>query len=170
MPEEIINRVAQSPLVSIDLEAFYPLGDRVAFDIKDQLYQGMILREKEFRQFLSSHNWAAYQGKHVAIFCAADAIIPTWAYMLVATRLAPYATTIVHGNLDILEQKLFEEAVSKINPEDFAGKKVVIKGCSTRPVPPAAYVALSARLQPVVASIMYGEPCSTVPVFKKKTR
>lgn len=165
---EIINRVASSSLVSIDLEEYYPEGDRIVYDLAENLFQGLILREKDFREFVKNHDWSQYAGKHIAITCSADAIIPTWAYMLLTTKLQPFARTIVLGSLDDLESRLFQEVINAINPEEFSGTKVVIKGCSNLPVPDSAYVELTSRLQDHVSSIMFGEPCSTVPVFKKK--
>lgn len=165
--EEIVNRVATSGIVSLDLEELYHPGERVLFDIKDNLWQGMILREKDFRDFLKAHDWSQYQGKNVAIICSEDAIVPTWAYMLLAVQLEPYANTIVFGGLDMLEDKLFADAIAGLNIAEFAGKRVVVKGCSKVAVPVSAYVEISRLLKPVVQSLMFGEPCSTVPLYKK---
>lgn len=165
--EPIVNRVANSSLITIDLEDFYPSGERVQFDIKDQLFQGMILREKDFREFVKNHDWEQYRGKNIALTCSADAIVPTWAYMLLTTRLAPVANMVVFGDLPALELALFKEALSKIEVEDYLGKKIVIKGCGNLPVPESAYVELTRLLQPVVATLMFGEPCSTVPIYKQ---
>ena len=128
---------------------------------------GMILKEKDFRDFLKAHDWTQYLGKNVAIICSEDAIVPTWAYMLLAIQLEPYANAVVFGDLAALEDKLFSDAISKINPEEFSGKKVVVKGCSKVPVPISAYVAVTNLLKPVAQSLMFGEPCSTVPLYKK---
>ena len=165
--EEIVNRVATSGLISFDLEELYHPGERVLYDIKDNLFMGMILKEKDFRDFLKAHDWAQYTGKNVAIVCSEDAIVPTWAYMLLAIQLEPYANTVVFGDLTALEDKLFSDAISKINPEEFIGKKVVVKGCSKVSVPISAYVAITNLLKPVAQSLMFGEPCSTVPLYKK---
>jgi hypothetical protein len=165
---EIINKVAQSGLITIDLEDHYVSGERVLFDLKGWLYEELILKEKDFREKLKDHPWENYKDKFVAISCSADAIIPTWAFMLVASHLKPVAGKISFGDLKKLEEDLFDEAISKINPEDYKDQKVVIKGCSKIEVPVSAYVNLTALLRPVVKSIMYGEPCSTVPVFKRK--
>ncbi|GGC02467.1 DUF2480 family protein [Dyadobacter sediminis] len=165
--QEIVNRVAVSGIVSLDLEELYHPGERILYDIKDNLWQGMILREKDFREFLKSHDWVQYQGKNVAIICSEDAIVPTWAYMLLAVQLEPYANAVVFGDLDALESKLFTDAIHKLNPEEFTGKRVVVKGCSKVPVPVSAYVEVSRLLKPVVQSLMFGEPCSTVPIYKK---
>jgi hypothetical protein len=165
---EIINRVANSGLVSIDLEEYYPEGERNFYDLKDNLYMGLILKEKDFREFLKNHNWRQYQDKYIAIGCSEDAVIPTWAYMLLAGKLTPYAKKIVFGNLEVLEQQIFEDIIDKMDIETFKGKKIVVKGCSKKPVPTGAYVTLTRKLLPHVQSLMFGEPCSTVPLFKNK--
>lgn len=163
----IVNRVAASGLITIDLEDYYQEGERVALDIAPALFQGLMLREKDFRQWVKDQNWEQYNGKFVAVFCSADAIVPTWAYMLLATKLEPFARMVVYGNLETLEEVLFRKALEQIKAEDYEGAKLVIKGCSNKPVPTAAYVEICRKLAPVAASIMYGEPCSTVPVYKK---
>jgi hypothetical protein len=165
---EIVNKVAQSGLVSIDLEDMCVPGDRVLFDMKDWLFEELILKEKDFREKIKTYDWSQYQNKFVAITCTADAIVPTWAFMLVASHIKPFSSKITFGNLQNLEEELFDEAISKLNPEDFKDQKVVIKGCSKIEVPVSAYVKLTEVLRPVVKSIMYGEPCSTVPVYKRK--
>lgn len=167
MQEPIINRVAQSALVSIDLELYYPEGERVLLDIKEVLFQGLILREKDFRQWIKEHDWQQYSGKHVAIICSADAVVPVWAYMLIGTVLEPHAKFFVFGSEQELEDILYQRALDKIDPEDFRDAKVVVKGCSHKPVPVSAYVELTRKLRPYVSSIMYGEPCSTVPLYKR---
>jgi hypothetical protein len=168
MQEEIVNRVAKSNLITFDLEELHEKGDRVELDISDQLYEGLILREKDFRLFVKEHDWNQYRGKYVAVHCSADAIVPTWAYMLIASRLSGLATFFIKGDLSDLENALFMNKLEKINPEDFKDTKVVIKGCSDLPVPDAAYVELVRLLTPFVSSIMFGEPCSTVPVYKAR--
>lgn len=165
--EAIVNRVANSGLVSLDLEDFYHAGERVIYDLKDNLFMGLILKEKDFREFLKIHDWSQYTGKNVAITCTEDAIVPTWAYMLVALHLESHANMFVFGNLEDLERKIYEEALSKINYAEYKGKRVVVKGCSKVAVPVAAYVEISRRLKPYVQSLMFGEPCSTVPLYKK---
>jgi Protein of unknown function (DUF2480) len=167
MEDQIINRVAKSGLISLDLEDFYHTGERVLYDLKDNLFMGLILKEKDFREFIKAHDWSQYSGKNVAITCTEDAIVPTWAYMLLAIQLEPYAHTIVFGTLQDLEQKLYDEALAKINFEDYAGARVVVKGCSKVAVPTTAYVEVTRRLRPYAQSIMFGEPCSTVPLYKK---
>lgn len=164
---KIVNRVAKSSLVTFDLEEYYDTGERVLIDIKDYLYQGLILREKEFRSFVKEHDWTQYKDRNIAINCSSEAIIPVWAYMLVTTKLTPYAKNIVLGTLDDLEKSLFQQALSRVNPEEFEGAKIVIKGCGNFPVPDSAYVEITRLLAPYASSIMYGEPCSTVPIYKK---
>lgn len=165
--DEIINKVAASGLITIDLEELYPIGERADLDIAPQLWQGLALREKDFRDWIAQHNWQSYRGKHVAFYCSAEAIIQPWAFMLVASKLAGIATTAVQGRRDELESILFRSTIDAMDVEQFRDKRCVIKGCSNKPVPPSAYAHLVNRLQPVVKSLMFGEPCSTVPVFKK---
>lgn len=167
MSEEIVNRVANSGLITFNLEDLFPEGERVLYDIKDNLWQGMALKEKDFRDFVKQHDWSFYQDKFVALYCSVDAIVPTWAYMLLTTQLAPFAKRVVFGNLTELENVLLEEAIAQINPKDYLDARVVIKGCSNREVPVSAYVKLTEILQPVAKILMYGEPCSTVPLYKK---
>jgi hypothetical protein len=165
--KEIINRVASSTLVTFDLEEYYQPGERILIDIKDQLFQGLILKEKDFRDYIKIHNWSQYQDKFVAITCTEDAIIPTWAYMLLSSALQPYAKQIVFGTLDDLENKIYSDVLSRIDWRQFDQAKVVIKGCSKVPVPQSAYVEATQYIRPYAQSIMFGEACSTVPVFKK---
>lgn len=167
MEQEIINRVSSSGLITIDLEEYYVPGERVEIDIASQLYEGLILKEKDFREFLKNENWDLYKGKNVAITCSADAIIPTWAYMLLVSKLQPVVNKVIFGGLDDLEAALFHDAINQIDVSKLIDAKVVVKGCSKIPVPLQAYVYLSSRLVPVVGSLMFGEPCSTVPVYKK---
>lgn len=163
----IVNRVASSPLVTIDLEEYFPEGESVVYDLRYNLYQEMILREKEFREFVKTHDWTFYQNKNVAICCTTDAIVPMWAYMLVASKLSPYAKNYIFGDLKLLESVLWMEKLKSIKGDDYQNSKVVIKGCGHKPIPEFAYVEVVKILQPHVASIMFGEPCSTVPVYKK---
>ena len=165
--EEIVNKVAASGLVTINLEEFYPAGDRVSIDLAEQLWQGLALREKDFRSWIQTHDWSQYQGKHVAVFCSVDAIIPAWAFMLVASALSDYAVTVVQGNRNELEEVLFRNVVDGLDLTAYQDKRCVVKGCSNLPVPQSAYTHLVVRLRPVVRSIMFGEPCSTVPVYKR---
>ncbi len=168
MPDEIINKVAQSKLVTFDLEDYYPKGERIVLDIKDWLFEGFILKEKEFRYYIKAHNWEQYKGAYVALTCSTDAIIPGWAYMLITTKLQPFAVRTVLGNLEDLETSIYQSIIENIPVSDFKDKPVIIKGCSNKPVPPNAYLILTAKLLPVVKSVMYGEACSSVPLYKRK--
>jgi hypothetical protein len=165
--DEIINRVANSSLVTFDLQELSPKENVAELDLKDILFQGQILREKDLRDFIKSHDWQQYNAKNVSVHCSTDAVIPTWAYMLLAVALAPVASRVVFGNRDVLLTALFKEKLDKIDWEKFRDAKVVIKGCSDVHVPESAYVEATVRLRPVAASILYGEPCSTVPLFKR---
>jgi len=165
--EEIINRVAQSGLVTFNLEELLHPGERVVYDIKDNLFHGLMLREKDFREFVKTHDWTQYDGKNVAIICSADAIVPTWAYMVLAAKLQGHAHRYVFGDLAALEQSLFQEAIATVNVEDYRDAKLVVKGCGEKEVPTYAYVAIMQKLLPVASSVMYGEPCSTVPLYKR---
>ncbi len=167
MENEIVNKVSQSGLIQFDLEELYQPGERVLFDIKGWLFEEMILKEKDFREHLKNHDWSQYQNKFVAIVCTADAIIPTWAFMLIATKLSAQAKKIVFGSLEKLEEELFSESILKLNLNTFKNQRVVVKGCSNIHVPIQSYVQLTALLAPIVKSIMFGEPCSTVPVYKR---
>jgi hypothetical protein len=166
MSGEIVNRVAASPLVTFDLEQYYTPGPRAVVDIKDLLFEGLVLREKDLRLHVESHPWEQYRGAYVAITCSADAVIPTWAYMLLTSALQPHAAKIVTGNLERLEEVLYRDRLDTIDWESFRGRKVVVKGCSGVRVPVSAYAEAMARLRPVAASVMFGEPCSTVPLYK----
>jgi hypothetical protein len=167
MQEEIINRVSTSSLITFDLEELYQPGDRVLLDIKDQLFQGLILREKDFRDFIKAHDWSQYQNKFVAIQCSADAIVPTWAYMLLSIALKDFARRIVFGTLNELESQLYYDTLSSIDWSIYKDAKVVIKGCSKVNVPVSAYVEVTSKLKSLAASLMFGEPCSTVPLYKR---
>jgi hypothetical protein len=165
---EVLNRVSSSSLITLDLEEFHSSGNRILFDIKEWLFQEQILKEKDFRALLKSHDWAQYKNKNVAIVCSADAIVPTWAYMLISIHLQPFVHKQVFGSLQDLETQLYLTALDQIDWQKFNHAKVVVKGCSKVEVPLAVYVEVSNRLTPLAASIMFGEPCSTVPLFKKK--
>ncbi|MEQ9263340.1 MAG: DUF2480 family protein [Owenweeksia sp.] len=168
MADEIVNRVAQSKLITLDLGDFYPAGERKQLDIATWLYEGLILREKDFRQLVQEHNWAQYQDAYVSVHCSADAIIPQWAYMLLSSALSPYAKRVLFGTSEVLETILMEESIGKADFSAYAGKPVIIKGCGHLPIPPQAYIKMVTKLQPLVKSIMFGEACSTVPIYKKK--
>lgn len=164
---EVVNRIANSPIVTFKLEEHYPQGERVLLDIKDRLFQGMILRERDFRAWVKEHDWSQYAGQHVAITCSVDAIVQVWAYMLLESKLHPHAATVVCGTLEDLEQRLWLHALDQIDWSAFADRPVVVKGCSDIDVPTGVYVEATRRLMPYAKKISYGEPCSTVPVWKK---
>lgn len=166
--EEIRNRVAESSLVTIDLEDFYPEGQRSVFDIKDWLFEGLILKEKDFRTEVENHDWSQYKGCYVALTCSTDAIIPSWAYLLITAHLSPYAKKIIVGNLIQLETSIFQEIIANLSIETYHNKPVIIKGCSDKPIPDSAYTLLITKLTPVAKTIMFGEACSTVPLYKAK--
>lgn len=168
--DEIINKVAASSLVVFDLAAYYQPGERVVIDLKDQLHEGIILKEKDFREFIRSHNWQSYQDKFLAITCTADAIIPVWAFMLVSVAAQPFAKKIVHGTLQDLEFQLYRETFDKMDWNQYKDARVVVKGCSRYDLPPAVYAEVAVRLRPIVRSLMFGEPCSTVPIYKSGLR
>ena len=168
MAEEIINRVANSKLKVIDLEDYYPIGQRVLFDIKDWLLEGLVLREKDFRAFVTEHNWSQYQDCYVALHCSTDAIVPDWAYMLISLELEAYSKLTIIGDLEQLESIIYTTIISELDTSLYKDLPVIIKGCSQKPVPANALVLLSQRLKPVAKSIMFGEACSSVPLFKRK--
>lgn len=169
MAEEIVNRVSSSSLVTFDLEAFYLEGKRMGVDISPWLADGVILKEKEFRTYVAEHNWEQYTDALVALYCSTDAIVPGWAFMLVTTRLQPYASQIVQGDLELLETVLYKTALDDLDVSEFTDKPVIIKGCSHKPVPPNAYIWATQKLQGVAKSVMYGEACSSVPLYKRKS-
>ena len=166
--EMIVNRVEASGLITINLEDFYPKESVKVFDIKDYLFRGLIIREKEFREALKNTNWNDYQNANVAVTCSVDAIIPVWAYMLITSYLQPVAKNIVLGDEKTLIESILLNNIDSINAEDYSGKRAVIKGCGDVKIPESAYLKITNVLMPHVKSIMYGEPCSTVPVYKKK--
>ncbi len=168
MEDIIINKVAQSALLTLDLEKFYPEGETAVFDLKNHLFMELILKEKDYREALKNLDWSIYQDKNVAITCSIDAIIPLWAYMLATTYLEPFAKEIVFGNEKELFNVLFLKNLWKINVKEYEGKRVVVKGCGDKKIPETAYVEITKILRPVAKSIMYGEACSTVPIFKQK--
>ena len=168
MENTIINKVAESVLTTIDLEEYYPKGETAVFDLKDHLFMGLILKEKDFRAALQTYDWEQFRDKNVAITCSADAIIPMWAYMLVATNLQPVAKEVVFGEEKNILSTLLLRNLAVIKGEDYADKRVVVKGCGDVTIPESAYVEITNKLRPYVKSIMYGEPCSTVPIFKRK--
>lgn len=167
MAEEIVNRVAKSGIVSLNLEEVLPDTPVTAIDLKNQLWQEMILREKDFREWVKQHDWEQYTGFYVGIHCSADAIIPTWAYMLVASKLTGTAKRVVQGDATAAAEAVVMDYINGIDPADYADARVVIKGCAEKAIPLAAYTALTEKLQPVVKTLLFGEPCSTVPVYKQ---
>ncbi len=166
--ENIVNKVAMSGLVTFDLASLAPRNESVVYDIRDHLFHGLILREKDFREAVKNHDWSQYAGKNVAITCSADAIIPTWAYMLLANNLEPYADLLVFGSTAELELLHYERMIAGLDMELFRDQRVVVKGCGDIRIPESAFILFTARLSRVAKSIMYGEPCSTVPIFKRK--
>ncbi len=165
--EEIVNRVAKSPLITLDLKEFQVAGERVFFDLKDWLFQEMILKEKDFRAYVKEHDWSQYANKHIAVGCSVDAIIPNWAYMIVMSKLSGVATDVIQGTLDDLERRIYTDLFRVIDFTGYQDKKLVIKGCSDIPLPEYAFGEITKCLLPYASSIMYGEPCSTVPVWKR---
>lgn len=166
--DEIINKVEKSGLITLDLEDFYPKEPRMLFDLKDYLYEGLVLREKEFRENLSKLDWKMYENTYVSVTCTSDAIVPSWSYLLIANYLTGVAKLISFGTLEDLERDIFTEIIDKMEVDSYKDKKIIIKGCSRKPVPQNAYLQLIQKLKPIASSLMFGEACSTVPIFKKK--
>lgn len=165
---EIENKVAKSSLINIDLEDFYPKTDIVEFDLKPFLFQELVLKEKDFRAQLKEHDWQQYEGKAVAIMCSADAIIQPWAYLLVSSHLQPYAAHITYGTKAEVLKELYAKIIDELDISEYTDGRIIVKGCSKKDVPQSAYIKLVEKLQPIVKSLMYGEACSTVPLFKRK--
>ncbi|MDH5412671.1 MAG: DUF2480 family protein [Flavobacteriaceae bacterium] len=168
MSNEIVNRVAKSNLIIIDLEDFYPEGKRIIFDISKWLFEGLILKEKDFREKAEQYDWNLFKDCYVALTCSTDAIIPSWAYLLIATKMSPFTRKVVVGDLELLETVIFQEIISNINTKEYINKPVIIKGCANKPIPPSASVQLIEKLIPFAKTIMFGEACSSVPLFKAK--
>ncbi|MCH1453889.1 MAG: DUF2480 family protein [Flavobacteriaceae bacterium] len=166
--DAIVNRVAKSALITFDLEKLYQIGQRQSIDLSQWLYEGLILKEKDFRAQLNAHDWSVYQDQFVALYCSTEAILPAWASLLVTSHLQPYSRKVVMGTLEDLEVQLFSEEIQLLDVTPFKDKPVIIKGCSDKTVPQDAYVQLIAKLQPIVKSLFYGEACSSVPLYKKK--
>jgi len=169
MAEEIINRVANSKLITLDLEDYYPEGKRLLFDMTSWLFEGLVLREKDFRAQVKAHEWSQYKNSYLALFCSTDAIIPDWAYMLIAIHLEPFSKKIVLGNLEALETAIYQDIIQTLDISSFKDKTIIIKGCSNKPVPSSAYVMITNKLKPIAKSIMFGEACSSVPLFKRQS-
>lgn len=170
MEGEIVNRVANSKLVTIDLDSLYPKGERILLDISLWLFQGLIVREKDFRTALKEHDWEQYQDKYIALYCSTDAIIPGWAYLLIASYLQAFAKLIVKGNIETLDTILFTDVINALDSNEYKDKPVIITGCSDNPIPETSYLLLLQKVMPVAKSILYGEACSSVPLFKKSTK
>ena len=168
MEEVMINKVSESGIITLDLEEYYPKDETMIFDLKEFLFMGLILKEKDYREALKNFDFSPFANKYVSITCTADAIIPMWAFMLATVYLQPVAKEVIFGDADFLMLAAFLKKIQAINPQDYLDKRVVIKGCGELPVSEAAYVAVTQLLRPVAKSIMYGEPCSTVPIFKNK--
>lgn len=168
MSDVFVNKVAASGILTLDLEKYLPAGEIATFDLKDHLFMGLILKEKDFREALKNRDWSLYQDKYVAITCSVDAIIPVWAYMLVATYLQPVAKDVYTGTAAEMQKHLFLQNLAVVDIAGFADQRVVLKGCGDVAIEAFAYAEITKRLRPIVKSIMYGEPCSTVPVYKKK--
>ena len=167
MADEIVNRVAQSSLITFDLEEHYPEGERKTLDLSQWLEKGFILREKEFRTALKNFDFSAYKDSYVALYCSTEALLPAWANLLVTIHLQHIAKQVIWGTLEELEIAIFQSLIDAIDPTPFEGKPVIIKGCADKNIPATAYVALVQKLQPYVKSLMYGEACSSVPLYKK---
>jgi hypothetical protein len=168
MSEPFINKVAESGLISLDLAQYIPNNEIVVFDIKPYLFMELILKEKDFRASLAAIDWTLYENKMVGIFCSTDAIIPMWANMLIVASLSPYAKSVYFGDENKTRELVLLEEIQKIDPSSFIDQRVVVKGCGDTPIRESAFIAITQKLRPVVKSMMYGEPCSTVPVYKKK--
>jgi hypothetical protein len=166
--ENIVNRVSESGLITFDLEEFYPREKKICFDLKDYLFMGLILKEKDFREALKNLDWSAYQNKNVAVFCSADAIIPVWAYMLVGVYLGAVAKRFYFCKEEELDDVIFKEEIAALDIAPYKDQRIIIKGCSDKPVPVSAYLEITRKLRPVAKSLMYGEACSNVPLFKQK--
>ena len=169
MSEPIVNKVADSGLVTLDLETYYPNEAIEEFDLKDYLFMGLVLKEKDFREALKKSDWESYRDKYVGVVCSADAIIPPWAYMLVASYLQPVAADVFICDAKRIQEILFLKNIRGIDLHDYTDQRVVVKGCGDKTIGDFAYLEVTKLLRPVAKSIMYGEPCSTVPIYKKKS-
>lgn len=166
--DEIINRIENSNLIQVSLDDYYPEGERILYDIKDNLHEGLVLVEKDFRTFVSQYDWSKYQDKYVGIICSADAIVPLWAFMLLASKIEPFAKKVVMGDKTQLEKEIFNSIISTLDFTQFQDKSVIVKGCGKYPIPEAAFVDFTIKLQRFAKNIMFGEACSSVPLFKRK--
>jgi hypothetical protein len=168
MSEAIVNKISESGLITLDLEQYYPRDEVVLFDLKDHLFMGLILKEKDFREALKNQDWEVYRKKYVGVTCSADAIIPPWAYMLTAAYLQPVAKDVIMGDEKEVHKTIFLQNIQGIDVNEFTGQRVVVKGCGETPIGEFAYMEITKRLRPVAKTIMYGEPCSTVPIYKNR--
>lgn len=168
MADEIINKVEQSGLKNLELDSFLKEHQWVLFDVKNQLYEELVLKEKDFRAFVREHDWKQYEGKVLGIYCSNDAIIPMWAYMLISSAAAPYTTQIIFGNEEKVKIELVNQSILGMNVEEYKDERVIVKGCSSINLPEQSYINITQMLQPHVKSLMFGEACSTVPIYKKK--
>jgi Protein of unknown function (DUF2480) len=168
MEKDIVNKIALSPLVSFDLADYHDPAPRVGIDIAERLFMGMILKEGDFRAWLETVDWSQYTGQHVHLHCSADAIIPGWTWMLLAIQLQPFASTIVFGSREDLEKAVWQKSLERIDYHQLEGKKIVVKGCGEIQIPQATFVEFIVRLRAIADKLMYGEPCSTVPLWKKE--
>src|SRR6185503_15368547 len=166
--DKIVNRVAESGLITFDLEEFYPKEEKKSFDLRDYLFMGLILKEKDFREALKNMDWSAYQNKNVAVYCSADAIIPVWAYMLAGVYLGPVAKRFYFCKEEQLDEVIYKEEIAALDVSPYKDQRIIIKGCSDKPVPVSAYLEITRKLRPVAKSLMYGEACSNVPLYKQK--
>lgn len=170
MAGEIVNRVANSKLVTIDLDGLYPKGERIVLDIAPWLFQGLIVREKDFRTALKEHDWEQYKDKYVALTCSTDAIVPGWAYLLITTYLQPFASLTVKGNIEDLDTILLTQVINALDLSIYQDKPVIITGCSENPIPETSYLLLLQKIMPIASSVLYGEACSSVPLFKNSVK
>ncbi|NNC85416.1 MAG: DUF2480 family protein [Bacteroidia bacterium] len=168
MADEIINKVEQSGLKTLELDSFLQGHQWVLFDVKNELYEELVLKEKDFRAFVKEHNWKQYEGKVLGIYCSNDAIIPMWAYMLISSAAAPYANQIIYGNDEQVKIELINQSVNQMNTDEYKDERVIVKGCSSVNLPEQSYINITQKLQPHVKSLMFGEACSTVPIYKKR--
>jgi len=166
--DEIINRVENSNLIQVNLDDYYPEGERVLYDLSANLHEGLVLIEKDFRDFINQHDWSQYQDKYVGIICSSDAIVPLWAFMLLASKIEPYAKKVVMGDKNELEKAIFDSIISILDFTQFQDQNVIVKGCGKHPIPESVFVDFTITLQRYAKNILFGEACSSVPLYKRK--